>query len=90
MLSHLQQIKMGKQVPNVKVPKKNTRKIRKKRKWKKKSLTRVEDNLVLGSDQSSNFVERFNNLLNKSGEKKKILPKQKRLVKLPKPKKMSK
>ena len=32
MLSHIEQIKMGKSVPNVKVPKKTTRNIRKK-KW---------------------------------------------------------
>ena len=39
ILSHFEQIKMGKSVPNVKVHKKTTRNIRKrkKRKWKKKT-----------------------------------------------------
>ena len=63
---------MGKSVPNVNVPKKTTRKRRKKkmRNWRRKNLTRVKDELVVGSDKNSNLVETFNNLLNKSGEKK--------------------
>ena len=72
MLSQRERTKIGKPVLNVKVPKKTTRKIRKKkkRKRKRKSLTRIEDKILWGLDKSSNLVETFNNLLNKSGEKK--------------------
>ena len=72
MLSHIELIKMGKSVPNVKAPKKTTRKRRKKKKrnWTRKNLTRVKDELVVGSDKNSSLVETFNNLLNKSGGKK--------------------
>ena len=92
MLSHLDRIKMGKSVPNVNVPKKTTRNRRKKKKsdWmrKKKSncmrknLTRVKDELVVGSDKNSNLVETFNNLLNKSGEKTQNFAKSKRMLSL--------
>ena len=55
MLSHFEQVKMGKSVPNIKVQKKTTRKIRKrkKRKWKRKtrSLTRGKDKLASGLDK---------------------------------------
>ena len=49
MLSHIEQNKMGKTVPNSKVPKKTTRKIKKRRKskWKRKrrNLTRAKEHL---------------------------------------------
>ena len=84
MLSHLDRIKMGKSVPNVNVPKKTTRKRRKKkmRNWTRKNLTRVKDELVVGSDKNSNLIETFNNLLNKSGEKKQNFAKSKRMLSL--------
>ena len=61
MISHLELTKMGKTVPNVKVPKKTKKEMRrkKKRKWRRKTRThtRGEDRLVLGSDKSSNLVK---------------------------------